>query len=212
VGALQAAWDGPSSYVLLWALLAVRASGRNVDRRQHNEHAEDGVKHDARAVRCPGHDVFPFFQRVCPLVSDIGGRAAPICDLRHTFALLGTPFDLRRLPARVIGRQENNGNHSRRGFCGLGGRGAHRSDHRYRTPNQLRREGWKSIELIGCPPVLDRYVLPRHITCLDQLEECVQMPVKIARSAPRLSFGLPELLVAIHSSRQSCCECSSGIG
>jgi hypothetical protein len=49
---------------LLWALLAVRASGRNVDRRQHNEHANDGVKHDARAVRCPGHDVLP---RVCPL-------------------------------------------------------------------------------------------------------------------------------------------------
>ena len=74
------------------ALLAVRASGRNVDRRQHNEHAEDGVKHDARAVRCPGHDVFPFFQRVCPVVADIGGRAAPVCDLRHTFALLGAPF------------------------------------------------------------------------------------------------------------------------
>jgi len=92
VGALQAAWDGPSSYVLLWALLAVRASGRNVDRRQHNEHAEDGVKHDALAVRCPGHDVFPFFQRVCPVVADIGGRAAPVCDLRHTFALLGAPF------------------------------------------------------------------------------------------------------------------------
>src|SRR5262249_32681531 len=35
-------------------------------------------------------------------------------------------------------------------------------------------------------------------------EECVQMPVKIARSAPRSSSGLPELLVAIHTSRQSC--------
>jgi hypothetical protein len=89
VGALQAAWNGPSSYDLVCALLAVRASGRNVDRRQHNEHAEDGVKHDARAVRCPGHDVFPFFQQVCPVVADIGGRAAPVCDLRHTFALLG---------------------------------------------------------------------------------------------------------------------------
>jgi hypothetical protein len=32
------------------------------------------------------------------------------------------------------------------------------------------------------------------------------MPVKIARSAPRPSFGLPELLVAIHTSRQSCCK------
>ena len=32
------------------------------------------------------------------------------------------------------------------------------------------------------------------------------MPVKIARSAPRPLFGLPELLVAIHTSRQSCCQ------
>src|SRR5262249_14958808 len=32
------------------------------------------------------------------------------------------------------------------------------------------------------------------------------MPVKIARSAPRPSFGLPELLAAIHTSRQSCCK------
>ena len=30
------------------------------------------------------------------------------------------------------------------------------------------------------------------------------MPVKIARSTPRPSFGLPELLVAIHTPRQSC--------
>jgi hypothetical protein len=35
-------------------------------------------------------------------------------------------------------------------------------------------------------------------------EECVQMPVKITRSAHRPSFGLPELLVAIHTWRQSC--------
>ena len=32
------------------------------------------------------------------------------------------------------------------------------------------------------------------------------MPVKIARSAPRPSFGLPAPLVAIHTSRQSCCK------
>jgi len=32
------------------------------------------------------------------------------------------------------------------------------------------------------------------------------MPVKIARSAPRPAFGLLELLVAIHTSRQSCYE------
>ena len=30
------------------------------------------------------------------------------------------------------------------------------------------------------------------------------MPAKMARSAPRPSFGLPELLVAGHISRQSC--------
>ena len=30
------------------------------------------------------------------------------------------------------------------------------------------------------------------------------MPVKMARSAAQPSFGLPELLVAIHTSRQSC--------
>jgi hypothetical protein len=32
------------------------------------------------------------------------------------------------------------------------------------------------------------------------------MPVKIVRSAPGPSFGLPELLVATHTSRQSCCN------
>jgi hypothetical protein len=32
------------------------------------------------------------------------------------------------------------------------------------------------------------------------------MPVKIARSAARPSFGLLELLLAIHTSRQSCCK------
>jgi hypothetical protein len=32
------------------------------------------------------------------------------------------------------------------------------------------------------------------------------MPGKMARSDPRPSFGLPELLVAIHTSRQSCCK------
>ena len=32
------------------------------------------------------------------------------------------------------------------------------------------------------------------------------MPVKVARSAPRPAFELLELLVAIHTSRQSCYE------
>jgi hypothetical protein len=45
-----------------------------------------------------------------------------------------------------------------------------------------------------------------HAFKSNRQEECVQMPVKIARSAPRPSFGLPELLVAIHTSRQSCCK------
>jgi hypothetical protein len=36
------------------------------------------------------------------------------------------------------------------------------------------------------------------------------MPVKIARSAPRPLFGLPELLVAIHTSRQSWCRAGKG--
>src|SRR5215510_9792657 len=43
-----------------------------------------------------------------------------------------------------------------------------------------------------------------HAFKRNRQEECVQMPVKIARSAPRPSFGLPELLVAIHTSHQSC--------
>jgi hypothetical protein len=40
----------------------------------------------------------------------------------------------------------------------------------------------------------------------NQQEECVQMPVKTARLTPRPSFGLPEPLVGIHTSRQSCCK------
>src|SRR5262249_20738820 len=35
-----------------------------------------------------------------------------------------------------------------------------------------------------------------HAFKRNRQEECVQMPVKMARSAPRASFGLPELLVA----------------
>src|SRR5215471_14991129 len=40
-----------------------------------------------------------------------------------------------------------------------------------------------------------------HAFKRNRQEECVQMPVKIARSAPRPSFGLRELLVASHISR-----------
>src|SRR5262249_61685897 len=39
-----------------------------------------------------------------------------------------------------------------------------------------------------------------HAFKSNRQEEGVQMPVKIARSSPRPSFGLPELLVAIHTS------------
>ena len=35
-------------------------------------------------------------------------------------------------------------------------------------------------------------------------EQYVQMPAKIARSAARPPFGLPEMLVAVHTSRLSC--------
>ena len=35
-------------------------------------------------------------------------------------------------------------------------------------------------------------------------EECVQMPAKIGRSAPRLPLGLPELTVAVRTSLLSC--------
>src|SRR5215470_11431530 len=42
------------------------------------------------------------------------------------------------------------------------------------------------MELIGCPPVLDRYVLPRHIPCLDQpLPKCVY-------GSGRNIFGRPD--------------------
>jgi len=34
--------------------------------------------------------------RVLSVVAGIGGRAAPVCDLRHIFAFLGAPFRERR--------------------------------------------------------------------------------------------------------------------
>ena len=37
-------------------------------------------------------------------------------------------------------------------------------------------------------------------------EQYVQMPAKIARSAARPPFGLPEMLAAVHTSRLSCRE------
>jgi hypothetical protein len=48
-----------------------------------------------------------------------------------------------------------------------------------------------------------RYVglIDRHVFKSTRQEEYVQMPAKIARSSPRRSFGLPELLVATHISR-----------
>ena len=58
--------------VLLSALLASR---RNVNRRQHEKHADDRVKQDARAVRSPGHDVSPSSKRVCPAARVIEAAA-----------------------------------------------------------------------------------------------------------------------------------------
>src|SRR5215831_8960899 len=40
------------------------ALGWEVDRRQHKQHADDGVEQDARAVRSPGHDVSPSSKRM----------------------------------------------------------------------------------------------------------------------------------------------------
>src|SRR6516225_5675443 len=46
------------------------------------------------------------------------------------------------------------------------------------------------------------------IACMqsNRREQYVQMPAKIARSAARPPFGLPEMLVAVHTSRLSCRE------
>src|ERR1035437_3309623 len=43
-----------------------------------------------------------------------------------------------------------------------------------------------------------------HAFKSNRWEECVQMPTKVARSAPRPPFGLPELTVAVRTSLLSC--------
>src|SRR5262249_54950053 len=64
------------------------ALGREVDRRQHKQHADDGVEQDARAVRSPGHDVSPSSKRMYLLKGDIRRHPRAVCDPRHSFAHL----------------------------------------------------------------------------------------------------------------------------
>ena len=72
-------------------------------------------------------------------------------------------------------------------------------------PRQMFQEILRLIaELRPQPPPAPASIVTRSRA--NQQEECVQMPVKIARSTPRPSFGLPEPLVGIHTSRQSCCK------
>jgi hypothetical protein len=72
-------------------------------------------------------------------------------------------------------------------------------------PRQMFQEILRLIaELRPKPPPRQHEAFDRHAFKSNRQEECVQMPVKVARSAARPSFGLPELLVAIHTSRQSC--------
>jgi hypothetical protein len=56
---------------------------------------------------------------------------------------------------------------------------------------------WLIAELRPQPPPASM----KRFTRSSAIDRSVQMPVKIAGSAPRPSFGLPELLVAIHTSR-----------
>src|SRR4029077_3993203 len=49
-----------------------------------------------------------------------------------------------------------------------------------------------------------REALDCHAFTSNRREECAQMPGKIARSAPRPPFGLPDALVAVLTSRLSC--------
>ena len=68
-------------------------------------------------------------------------------------------------------------------------------------PRQMFQEILRLIaELWPQPPPRQHEAFHYHAFKSNRQEECVQMPVKIARSASRPSFGLPELLVAIHTS------------
>jgi hypothetical protein len=49
-----------------------------------------------------------------------------------------------------------------------------------------------------------REALDCHAFTSNRREECAQMPGKMARSAPRPPFGLPDALVAVLTSRLSC--------
>src|SRR5262249_22664207 len=69
-------------------------------------------------------------------------------------------------------------------------------------PRQMFQEILRLIaELRPQPPPGQHEAFDCHAFKRNRQEECVQMPVKIARSTPRPSFGLRELLVASHISR-----------
>jgi hypothetical protein len=54
------------------------------------------------------------------------------------------------------------------------------------------------------PPARQPKLRDGHAFRRNQQEECVQMPGKIGRSAPRPPFGLPEVTVAVHTSHLPC--------
>jgi hypothetical protein len=68
-------------------------------------------------------------------------------------------------------------------------------------PRQMFQEILRLIAELRPQPPRQHEAFDCHAFKRNRQEECVQMPVKIARSTPRPSFGLPELLVASHISR-----------
>src|SRR5262249_1788438 len=109
---LRYVWTGPNPLSALTSSVPKRlradasggadgASRREVDRRQHNQHADDRVEQDARAVRSPGHDVSLVFHLSG---AGIEGQRRPVCDPGHTFAHFGeVGGGKRRLPAGLMG-------------------------------------------------------------------------------------------------------------
>src|SRR5215831_3290580 len=68
-------------------------------------------------------------------------------------------------------------------------------------PRQMFQEILRLIAELRPQPPRQHETFDSHAFKRNRQEECVQMPVKIARSTPRPSFGLRELLVASHISR-----------
>jgi hypothetical protein len=70
-----------------------------------------------------------------------------------------------------------------------------------RRLHQSKQDGAATVAVWGTGTPRREFLFDCHAFKRNRQEECVQMPVKIARSTPRPSFGLPELLVASHISR-----------